>query len=150
MKIFEGGRNNIMKACKIFFLILVLAFLHISCASTKTEKDNSNISNDDGDKTIYHSEEILTGMPSNINGVVYGDINGDGELEPIPKAEITLDSEKFVVTLADGAYLLPNVINGEHTLFIHSAFYGFKDKSLNVTYDYSKERFMKVDIILEK
>lgn len=138
-----------MKVYKFLFLMLFICFLQISCTSTKiavTENDETKIP-ESGD-VIFHSEELLTGMIPNINGTVFGDI--DGDLEAIEGIEITMDNKKFVITFKDGTYLFPNVTNGNHTLFLHDPNNNFKDKVIESIYDYDKERFMKVDIILEK
>lgn len=140
-----------MKMYKFLFLMLFICFLQVSCVSTKvatTENDDTSIS-EDSDAIVY-SEELLTGMPPNINGTVFGDIDKDDDLDVIAGIEITLDNEKFIVSFADGTYLLPNVTNGEHILYVHDPNSKFKDESIEVIYDYDKERFMKINIILEK
>ena len=140
-----------MKKNYICFFNIIFLALFFSCASNKVaEKKEPEIE----DEVIIHHEEVTTGLTSNVNGTVFGDLLGDGVIQGIPGIEITLDDESFVVSFTDGTYLIPFVKQGNHTLYIHdpdgkSNGY-FEDQSYDFYYDINVERFLKLDIYLER
>ena len=152
-----------------FCLLSIILFIFIGCSSTKasaadvpetvTEVQETAVDiqettadTDEANEEIIMTQEVFTGMMPNINGTVFGDILGDGTLQGIPNIEITLDDQQFVVTYTDGTYLIPNVTDGKHTLYIHDPDGKenglFKDESVEVIYDSKNERYLNFDIYL--
>lgn len=124
----------------IFVLISFAIFFAAGCKSSKVEESTEN--------TFTATQETMVGIPPNINGTIYGDINDDGILEPLSGIEITLDTKLYITSFKDGTYMLSNVSPGRHKIYIHDPNQdsGFKDKTISIRF----KKTVTKDITLEK